>query len=36
LVALATGFTYFENIFFDIEEPWLLPAGAYGESCGPM
>lgn len=33
LIALATGYTYLENI---IMEDWFLPAGAYGESCGPM
>jgi 3'-phosphoadenosine 5'-phosphosulfate sulfotransferase (PAPS reductase)/FAD synthetase len=33
LIALATGYTYFESIIMD---KWELPAGAYGESCGPM
>lgn len=32
LIALATGFTYFESIFI---ENWVLPAGAFGEKCGP-
>lgn len=32
LIALATGYTYFESILMD---NWVLPAGAYGESCGP-
>lgn len=32
IIALATGYTYFESIFID---NWILPKGAYGESCGP-
>lgn len=32
LIALATGYCYTESIFM---EKWILPKGAFGESCGP-
>lgn len=35
IVALATGYTYTENIIIG-NANWCLPKGAYGESCGPI
>lgn len=34
LIALATSYTYLEPIILSGE--WILPKGAYGESCGPV
>jgi 3'-phosphoadenosine 5'-phosphosulfate sulfotransferase (PAPS reductase)/FAD synthetase len=36
LTLLATSFEYNETIILDESEYWVLPAGAYGHSCGPM
>ena len=33
LINIATSTKYKEDIFMD---PWILPLGAYGESCGPV
>ena len=33
LVDLATAYDYTESIFVN---NWTLPAGAFGESCGPV
>jgi len=34
LAALATSYNYDLPIFIPEDEPWILPAGAFGESCG--
>lgn len=36
LARMATSSVYDQQIIFNDEEQWLLPAGAYGESCGPI
>lgn len=36
LMALATNYDYDRPIILPEDEPWLLPAGAYGENCGAM
>lgn len=36
LTAIATSFEYTLPIFFGENEAWLQPAGAYGDSCGPL
>lgn len=36
LTALATNYDYDRPIILPEDEPWLLPAGAYGENCGAM
>lgn len=36
LKALATNYDYDRPIILPEDEPWLLPAGAYGENCGAM
>ncbi|WON93878.1 phosphoadenosine phosphosulfate reductase family protein [Sphingobacterium sp. UGAL515B_05] len=36
LATLATSQIYDQQIIFNHDEEWLLPAGAYGESCGPQ
>lgn len=36
LKALATNYRYDQPIILPPDEPWLLPAGAYGENCGAM
>ncbi|GGH28369.1 FAD synthetase [Sphingobacterium alkalisoli] len=35
LATIATSKEYTEQIIFNDHEEWLLPAGAFGESCGP-
>ncbi|WP_259328578.1 phosphoadenosine phosphosulfate reductase family protein [Bacteroides fragilis] len=35
LQKLATGFNYNRPIILPHSEEWILPAGAYGENCGP-
>lgn len=35
LIKMAMGEEYSEDIFFKDEEKWVLPAGAFGDSCGP-
>lgn len=35
LAALATSHEYTLPIIIPESEPWILPAGAFGESCGP-
>ncbi|KKO90587.1 FAD synthetase [Sphingobacterium sp. Ag1] len=36
LAKLATSNIYDQQIIFNTNEEWVLPAGAYGESCGPQ
>ena len=36
LMALSTNYDYDRPIILPEDEPWLLPAGAYGENCGAM
>ncbi|WP_282635801.1 phosphoadenosine phosphosulfate reductase family protein [Sphingobacterium thalpophilum] len=36
LAKLATSKIYDQQIIFNEDEEWILPAGAYGESCGPI
>ncbi|HWK58131.1 MAG TPA: phosphoadenosine phosphosulfate reductase family protein [Parapedobacter sp.] len=36
LARMATSQVYDQQIIFNDNEEWILPAGAYGESCGPM
>lgn len=36
LARMATSSVYDQQIIFNDDEEWVLPAGAYGESCGPM
>ena len=35
LTILATSFEYNETIILGVDEYWQLPAGAYGDGCGP-
>lgn len=36
LMQIATSYDYDLNIILDGSEDWLIPAGAYGEGCGPQ
>jgi len=36
LAQLATSHVYDLQILFNSEESWILPAGAFGENCGPI
>lgn len=36
LIQLATGYNYNLEIIIPPDAPWILSAGAFGESCGPM
>lgn len=36
LKTLATSYDYNQPIFIPDDEPWILPAGAFGENCGAM
>lgn len=36
LIDMANSDVYLPNIIMSKYEDWILPAGAYGESCGPM
>jgi len=35
LKRIATSYDYERSIFLEENEKWILPAGAYGENCGP-
>lgn len=36
LKRLATGYNYDQPVILPPDEPWILPAGAFGENCGAM
>jgi len=36
LARMATSHVYDQQILFNDDEEWILPAGAYGDGCGPM
>lgn len=36
LKTLATGYDYTQPVILPASEPWILPAGAFSDSCGPI